>query len=79
MSKVQSLTGLYLNNLLFSYIEEVQHGVKVKSFRFHTAIGDDEINNFIEDKEIVDIKLSGRTYLKGSNSHTEHTVLILYK
>ena len=53
--------------------------MKVKSFRFHTVVDDDEINNFIEDKEVIDIKLSGRTYLQGSNSHTEHTVLILYK
>lgn len=57
----------------------MEHVMKVKSFRSYTSIDDDAINEFIRDKEVIDIKLSGRTYVQGSNSHTEHTILILYQ
>ena len=53
--------------------------MKVKSFCFvNDYDSDHEINRFIKDKEVIDIKITSSSYgMDNKNIHT--TILIMYK
>jgi hypothetical protein len=53
--------------------------MQVKSFHFPMLIDDNQVNQFISGKKVLDIKLSSIVWMEGSNRHKEHAVLVLYE